>query len=155
MSANRAASDDWVYRAIIENSPVAVIYADEKGIVRIWNKGAEEIFGWTEQEMLGQSMDPIIPEKYRARHWKGYARTMKSGETHYGRERLAVPAITKDGDTISIEFNIVLLKSRDGNVAGIAALLSDVTVRRQEYIAMRKRIAALEAQTQTREEQKK
>jgi PAS domain S-box-containing protein len=138
---------DWVFRAIIENTHVAVIVADEAGIIRVWNVGAQEIFGWTRQEALGNSMDLIIPEKYRARHWEGYFRTMRTGVTRYERERLAVPALTKNGTRISIEFNIALLKTPQATIAGIAALLTDVTARRQEDIALRKRLAALEATT--------
>jgi PAS domain S-box-containing protein len=134
-----------IFRQIIENTHVAVICADEAGIIRMWNVGAEEIFGWTKQEALGISMDLIIPEKYRARHWEGYFRTMKTGVTRYERERLAVPALTRNGTIISIEFNIVLLKTPHGRIAGIAGLLTDVTARRQEDLALRRRLAALEA----------
>jgi PAS domain S-box-containing protein len=136
---------EWVFRAIIENSHVAVIFADVAGIIRLWNAGAEEIFGWTKQEALGHSMDLMIPEKYRARHWQGYFRTMKTGVTRYERQRLAVPALTKTGTTISVEFNIVLLKTSTNKIAGIAALLTDVTDRRQEDLALRRRLADLEA----------
>lgn len=147
-SDEMAVNSEWIFRAIIENSHVAVIYADEAGIIRMWNEGAVEIFGWTKQEAVGRSMDLMIPEKYRARHWEGYFRTMKTGVTRYERERLAVPSLTKSGNIISIEFNIVLLKTPDGTVAGIAAILNDVTARRQEDLALRKRLAALEAQAQ-------
>jgi PAS domain S-box-containing protein len=138
-------NDDWLYRNMIEKSPVAIIYADAAGIIHVWNRGAEEIFGWTAEEVLGQPMDLIIPEKYRTRHWEGYHRTMESGITKYGHTPLAVPAMTKSGNLISIEFNVHLLKGPSGKAIGIAAFLRDVTARRQEDIAMRRRLALLEA----------
>jgi len=134
----------WVYQNIVQDSPVAIIYADDAGVVRLWNRGAEEIFGWRQDEALGQSMDFIIPEKYRSRHWEGYFQTMKTGVTKYGRTLLAVPAMTKDGTKISIEFNVLLLRSP---AVGIAAFLMDVTARRQKDIELRKRLARLEPKT--------
>ncbi len=141
-------TDDWLYQHIVEDSRVAVIYGDAAGIMRLWNKGAEEIFGWTAEEALGQSMDLIIPEKHRAAHWEGYYRVMKTGVTKYGRNVLAVPALTKGGRRASIEFNVVLLKAPSGEVVGIAAILQDVTARWERDKALRQRLAAAEATAQ-------
>ena len=147
MADETASIGDGIYKTIVEDSPVAVIYADEGGVVRLWNRGAEEIFGWKQEEALGRSMDFIIPERYRARHWAGYSRTMQTGTTKYGRTLLAVPELTKSGGTISIEFNVLLLKSASGATVGIAAFLMDVTARRQKDMELRKRIATLEAKS--------
>jgi PAS domain S-box-containing protein len=141
-------TNDWLYQHIVEDSRVAVIYGDAAGIVRLWNKGAEEIFGWTAEEALGRSMDLIIPEKHRASHWEGYYRVMKTGVTKYGRNVLAVPALTKGGHRVSIEFNVVLLKAPSGEVVGIAAILQDVTARWERDKALRQRLAAAEAKAQ-------
>jgi PAS domain S-box-containing protein len=138
-------TDDWLYRHIVEDSRVAVIYGDAAGIMRLWNKGAEEIFGWTAEEALGRSMDLVIPDKHRATHWEGYRRVMKTGVSKYGNTVLAVPAMTKDGRRVSIEFSVVLLKSPDGGVVGIAAILRDVTQRWERDKALRQRLAVAEA----------
>jgi PAS domain S-box-containing protein len=142
-------TDDWLYRQIIDNSSIAVIYGDTSGVVRLWNKGAEEIFGWTAEEVVGQSMDLIIPQKHRAKHWEGYDQVMKTGVSKYGRNVLAVPALTKNGRRISIEFNVVLLKAPSGEVIGIAALLQDVTQRWERDKALRQRLAAAETQSKS------
>lgn len=141
-------TDDWLYQHIVEDSRVAVIYGDAAGIMRLWNRGAEDIFGWTAEEALGQSMNLIIPEKHRASHWEGYYRVMKTGVTKYGRNVLAVPALTKGGRRVSIEFNVVLLKAPSGEVVGIAAILQDVTARWERDKALRQRLAAAEAKVQ-------
>lgn len=88
--------------------PDALVVSDRDGIIRVWNHGAERIFGFSEQEALGQSLDIITPERLRKRHWQGYETTMKTGKTKYGAgELLAVPAIRKDGAQISVQFSIM------------------------------------------------
>ena len=135
----------WLHRSIVEESPIAILYADRDGAIRLWNAGAEAMFGYTAEEALGQSLDLIVPEKQRARHWEGWARVMETGVTKYGRDPLAVPATKKDGSRISIEFHIVLLRSPGGALSGAAALIQDVTARWQQQKELRARIAALEA----------
>jgi len=103
------------------------------------------MFGWTAGEAIGKSMDMIIPEKHRARHWDGYDRVMETGVTKYGQSVLAVPALTKDARKISVEFNVVLLKDAEGRVLGIAATMQDVTARWERDKALRARLAELEA----------
>jgi PAS domain S-box-containing protein len=135
----------WLCEKIVEQSPIAIIVGDREGIMRLWNAGAETIFGWSAAEAIGKSMDMIIPEKHRQRHWEGYDKVMASGVTKYGRNLLAVPAMAKDGRRISIEFNVVLLKDADGRVLGIAAILQDVTARWERDKALRARLADAEA----------
>ncbi len=129
---------------IVEGSQLGFIVADDHGIIRLWNPGAVTMFGYTAEEALGQSLDIIIPERHRPRHNEGYERVMKTGETRYGRETLAVPALKQDGTRISIEFTITLLRSADGKVLGAAAIVQDVTARWERDKALRARLAALQ-----------
>ncbi len=131
--------------SIVEQVSLAIIFGDRAGIVRLWNAGAEAIFGWSADEALGKSMDMIIPDKHRARHWEGYFHVMETGLTKYGQNVLAVPALTKDGRRISVEFNIALLKAADGQILGAAASIQDVTARWERDKALRVRLAELEA----------
>ena len=140
---------DHLCRQIIEHTPLAVIFGDREGIIRLWNSGAETMFGFTAAEAIGQSMDIIVPEKHRPKHWEGYDRVMQSGVTKYGREVLAVPALTKSGGRISIEFNIALLRDDAGQVIGAAATISDVTARWEREKALRARMAELEAKVKS------
>jgi len=132
---------------IVEDAQAGIIFADEGGTIRLWNSGAEAMFGYTAAEAIGQSMEMIIPEKHRARHDEGYARVMQTGITKYGRDALAVPALRKDGSRISIEFTIVLVRSAEGGVIGAAAIVQDVTARWERDKALRARLAALENKT--------
>jgi PAS domain S-box-containing protein len=114
--------------------------------VRLWNAGAERIFGFRADEIVGKSMDLIIPENLRERHWEGYNQAMETGRTQYSRNLLAVPAIRKDGTRISIEFTIALIRDGNGNLLGPAAILRDVTARWNQDKELRKRLATLETQ---------
>ncbi len=136
---------EWLYRRIVEESSIAILYADREGRIRLWNSGAEAMFGHRADEVLGKSMDLIIPEKQRERHWEGWNKVMETGVTRYGRDVLAVPALKKDGSRISIEFNILLLRGPGGEVLGAAATIQDVTERWRQQKELRSRLAALEA----------
>ena len=132
-------------RAIVEGASDAIIYADAAGVIQLWNGGATTMFGYTATEAVGQTLDLIIPERLRGRHWDGYRRVMETGESHYGPgELLAVPGERKDGSRISLEFSIAMLRDGSGQIAGIAAILRDVSARRQQEKELRERIAALE-----------
>ena len=130
---------------ILSLAPDAILFADREGIIRLWNQGAERIFGCPAEEAIGQSLDLIIPEKLRVRHWDGYHKTMATGETRYGTDMLAVPAMHHDGSRISTEFTIMLLRDESGQPLGVAAILRDVTAQRQKEKEMQDRIAELEA----------
>ena len=130
--------------AILNTPSDAILLADRNGVIRFWNPGAVRIFGFAREEAIGQSLDLIIPERLRARHWEGYEHVMTMGSTRYGSgSLLSVPALTKDGRQISIEFTIVVLHDAEGRVEGMAAILRDVTERFQELRDLRKKLAAL------------
>lgn len=143
---SEAADQEWLYRRIVDESQIGILYADREGLIRLWNAGAEAMFGYRADEVLGKSMDLIIPERQRPRHWEGWARVMETGVTRYGRDVLAVPAMRKDGSRISIEFNILLLRASTGEILGAAATIQDVTERWHQQKEMKSRLAALEAQ---------
>ncbi len=123
----------------------AVVVSDVDGAITLWNKAAERLFGYTQAEALGQSLDLMIPEHLRERHWQGYRKTMETGITRYGSDVLQVPAIDKTGRIFSIAFTVALLYSADKKVSGIAAVIRDDTRRFEKDRAQRKRISELEA----------
>jgi len=129
---------------VVAGASDAILFADREGIVRLWNRGAEEMFGWSAAEAVGKSMDLIIPERLRARHWEGWRRVMETGVTRYGKDVLAVPAARKDGTTISIEFTIQLIRDDAGRILGPAAIVRDVTARFQREKELRLRLKELE-----------
>ena len=140
-------SVEWLSRRIVESTGDAVLYAGRDGRIRYWNGGAEAIFGWTAAEAVGQSMDLIIPDRLRARHWAGWEKSMATGATRYsGQDLLAVPAQRKDGKSLSIEFTIQLIRDDAGELVGAGAVVRDVTVRWNQDRDLRRRLKELEAQ---------
>jgi PAS domain S-box-containing protein len=139
-----AYTQEWLSRQIVEKAADAIIFADREGIIRLWNSGAEAIFGYSAGEAMGQRLDLIVPEKLRKRHWEGYRKVMATGKTKYGKGTLAVPAITKSDNRISIEFTIVLVTSDSGEPQGTAAVIRDVTEKWQKQKELKKRLKELE-----------
>jgi PAS domain S-box-containing protein len=126
--------------ALLHSMSDAIVASDSDGRISFWNPGAERIFGFSRAEAIGQSLDLIIPERLRARHWTGYSEVMRTGESRYGHgDLLSVPALRKDGARLSIEFTIVPLKDDAGAITGMAAILRDVTARFEELRALRQR----------------
>jgi len=123
----------------------AIVACDANGAITLWNAAAERLFGYTQDEALGKSLDLIIPERLRKRHWEGYDKTMETGITRYGHDVLRVPAIDKQGRSLSIAFTVGMLFSPDKKVTAIVAIVRDETTRFNEDRALRKRLAELEA----------
>jgi PAS domain S-box-containing protein len=133
------------YEQLVATAGDAIVVADPEGRIILWNAAAERIFGYSAAEAQGQSLDLIIPERLRKRHWEGYEKTMATGHTRYGAEILRVPAIRKDGGSLSIAFSVSLLRSADGKVAAIASIIRDDTARWEEERALKMRLAELQA----------
>lgn len=132
--------------AILSGVADAIITTDRDGIIRLWNPGAERIFGHTAGEALGQSLDLIIPERLRARHWEGFRKTIETGRSRYGEgDLLSVPSMRKDGTPISVEFTIVPFQDEGGRLQGMVAVLRDVTARFREMKELRRKAAAAAA----------
>ena len=137
---------EWLARQIVDQAPDAIVFADRDGVIWLWNAGAEAMFGYGVDEAVGQTLDLIIPERLRSRHWTGFHKTIATGVTRYARQVLAVPAIRKDGTSMSVEFTVALLHE-SGALVGITAIIRDVTARWEEERALKKRLAALEAKS--------
>jgi PAS domain S-box-containing protein len=133
------------FKQLVEGAGDAIMVCDAKGAITLWNRAAERIFGFTEAEALGQSLDMIIPQRQRQRHWDGYQKTMETGVTKYGADLLRVPALHKDGHTLSIAFTVSMLFSESREVTGIVAIVRDETVRFAEERKLRARLQEAEA----------
>jgi PAS domain S-box-containing protein len=128
--------------ALLHSASDAIIATDRDGRITFWNPGAERIFGFTAGEAVGQSLDLIIPENLRTRHWSGFRHTMATGTSRYGHgDMLSVPGLTRDGRRISVEFTIVLLRNELQEVTGTVAVMRDVTNRFEEMRELKRRLA--------------
>jgi PAS domain S-box-containing protein len=137
------------YQQLVEGIGDAVVVCDAGGAITVWNDAAVRMFGFTREDALGQSLDLIIPERQRQRHWDGYNKSMSTGETRYGNDVLRVPALHKEGRTLSIAFTVAMLFDDARKVTAIVAVIRDETVRWAEERQLRIRVAQLEAAAAT------
>lgn len=121
---------------------IIVVDADEK--IVLWNPAATRIFGFSEKEALGNTLDLIIPERHRQRHNEGCRKTMDTGITRYGTSLLKVPALHQSGSMLSITFTVGMLFDEHQKVNGIVAVIRDETERFAEERALKKRISDFE-----------
>ncbi|WP_395055347.1 PAS domain-containing protein [Polaromonas sp.] len=133
-------------KQLVEAVGDAIVASDAGGAIVLWNPAAERMFGFTESEALGQSLDIIIPQRQQQRHWDGYHQTMATGKTRYGNDVLRVPAVHKDGHGLSIAFTVALLHTADAKVSAIVAVIRDETSRFTEERNLKKRLTELEIQ---------
>jgi PAS domain S-box-containing protein len=133
-------------KQLVEVLGDAIVIADASGAITLWNPAAERIFGFTESDALGKSLDIITPQRLQHRHWEGYHKTMASGVTRYGNDVLRVPAVHKDGHSLSIAFTVALLHDADKTVSAIVAVIRDETSRFEEERNLKKRVTELEIQ---------
>ena len=124
------------FEAIVEQSPVSIILADREGVIRVWNRASEALFGYSAAEVLGKSLDVIIPERLREAHWGGFDKSLASGETKYAGRVMTTRAAHKDGRKLYVEFSFGMLKDADGRVIGALAAARDGTER---FLAERNR----------------
>lgn len=123
----------------------AVVVSDAGGSITVWNAAAERIFGFSQAEALGRSLDLITPERHRQRHWDGYHKSMATGTTKYGVDLLRVPALHKDGRQLSIAFTVGMLFDADHKTTGVVAVIRDETDRWNREREMKRRLSELEA----------
>lgn len=103
----------------------AVIYADREGIIRAWNRGAEALFGYPAEAVLGQSLDLIIPDHLRAAHWRGYAAAMAAGATRHGRRAIITRAVSAAGEALYVDMSFAVVLDRRGEASGSVAVARD------------------------------
>lgn len=139
------------FQALVMSVGDGVMAADAQGLITLWNPACTRMFGFTEAEALGKSLDLIIPQRQQKPHWDGYHKTMSTGKTKYGNDVLRVPAVHKDGHTLSIAFTVSMLYKTDGSVSAIIAVIRDVSAKFAEERELRKRIMELEAQLALRD----
>jgi PAS domain S-box-containing protein len=136
-----------LFKAIVEQAPDGIIYADRDGAIRVWNRGAEVIFGHSAAEAIGKSLDIIIPERLQRAHWDGFRAAVDSGQTKYSNRVLTTRSVHKDGSKLYVDLSFGLVKDDTGAVAGVLAIARDGTARYVSDAALKARLVELEQQT--------
>jgi PAS domain S-box-containing protein len=140
-----------VYRRIVEQTTDAIIFADREGLIRIWNQGAETVFGYPAKDILGESLDVIIPEELRTRHGEGYNRALSEGKTRFGNRVMATRALHKDGSRLYVELSFAVIVDDSGHAEGAMAIGRNVTERYLADKLLRKHVAELETKVKPSE----
>lgn len=128
--------------AVLTTASDAIIATDRSGMITFWNPGASRIFGFSANDAMGRSLDLIIPENLKARHWAGFNAVMATGRSQYDQgSLLAVPALTKSGERISVEFTIIMLRDEQQQLSGTVAILRNVTQQFETIRKLRRQLA--------------
>lgn len=135
-------------KAIVDQAPDAIIFADTSGLIRVWNSGAERIFGHAAADVIGGPLDIIIPERMLAAHNKGFDHAVSTGEMKYVNKVLTTRSMHKDGSQIYIDMSFGVVHDPDGKILGALAVARDITERFASEKAQRVRIAELEKAVQ-------
>ena len=134
-----------LYRALIEDLADAMIFTDRDGLIRVWNSGAEAVFGHRADEIIGTSLDVLIPDRLRSAHWAGFDTAMETGQLKHVRQSMTTRSVHKDGSDLYIDMSFALVRDDTGLVLGAVAVARDVTDRFKAERDARKRLAELEA----------
>jgi len=132
LSPDRSGAQSSLFHAIVEQAPVALIFADCEGVIRVWNHAAEAVFGRPAEEAVGESLDLIIPERFRAAHWSGFQRAIADGHTKYKGRAMRTRSVHSNGSKLYVDLSFELVTSETGQVMGALALVRDCTA---EYLA--------------------
>ena len=123
-----------IARMIFDQAPDAIIFAGTDGKVKEWNAGAEQVFGHRREEALGQSLDLIIPERFRETHWKAFDLALANRKTRLNGKALPTRSMRKDGATIYVELSFGVVLATDGTAIGAMAIARDIT---EKFLAER------------------
>lgn len=135
-----------LFKAIVEQTPDAIIFADRDGVIRVWNRGAAAVFGFSAAEAVGSSIDIIIPERFRRAHWEGFRNAIESGHTRHGDYVRTTRSTHQDGRKLYVDLSFGLVTSGAGSVVGSVAVGRDCTARYLAQSAGRPRLTDLERQ---------
>lgn len=130
---------------ILRCMPEALIFCDLEGIIRVWNGGAEKVFGWSAAEAVGQSLDLIIPERMRKAHWDGFNQALERGGVKPGRTSMITRSLHKSVEFIYVDMSFEMVRDESGKMLGSMAVAREATKRFNDEKALRKQLADLTA----------
>jgi PAS domain S-box-containing protein len=119
--------DAGLLRSVLEGLSDALVLADTAGVIRFWNAAAERIFGYPRAQALGQSLNLLIPERFRPAHDAGFARAVETGALRSGTRVLRTRSNHRDGRRLYVDFTFAVLKDAAGHVFAVQALARDAT----------------------------
>jgi PAS domain S-box-containing protein len=146
----QTAVDGDLPEVLVAEAPDAMIFADRDGVIRVWNRRAEALFGYAGAEVIGGSLDVIIPERLRSAHWRGFRAAITTGIAKYVGRVLTTRAAHKSGSKLYVDLSFALIRDQAGSVIGSLAIARDCTNRYLSDKALRARVSELEEQLHPR-----
>src|SRR5690349_8588805 len=101
----QAGTDPTLFERLVQRAPDAMIFADREGTIRVWNSSAELVFGYPAAEVVGGSLDVIIPERLRNAHWRGFRTAIETGRAKYVGRVLTTRAVHKNGSRLYVDLS--------------------------------------------------
>jgi PAS domain S-box-containing protein len=138
-------------QALVAQLADALIFADRAGVIQVWNAGAEAVFGYSADEILGRRLDLLIPEPLRSAHWAAFDTAVDEGQMKHGRDSMTTRSLHKDGRHLYVDLSFALVKDEAGQALGSVAVARDITARVQAEKETRKRLTQLEAEAKNLE----
>src|SRR5207253_10320007 len=131
------------FRSVVQSASDAIILADDGAKVMFWNKSAEVMFGYREDEITGESLEVLMPERYRERHRAGFERFRITGRSQLVGKTVEFEGMRKDGTVFPIELSLASWTSGDGNY--FTGVIRDITERKRSEELRRAKESAEEA----------
>jgi PAS domain S-box-containing protein len=122
------------FRGVTEAAQDAIVSAGSDGLLRSWNRGAEQMFGWHADEVIGQPLTVIIPDRFKAMHEEGIARVRATGHSKLAGQVVELAAIRKDGSELPVELSIGMWEASDG--VQFSGVIRDITERKRAEEAL-------------------
>jgi PAS domain S-box-containing protein len=139
-----------LFEILVAAAPDAMIFADRDGVIRVWNSSAEAVFGFPGAEVIGGSLDVIIPERLRSAHWQGFHTAITTGNAKYVGRVLTTRALYKNGSKLYVDLSFALIRDQAGSVIGSLAIARDCSKRYLTDKALRARVSELERELQAK-----
>jgi PAS domain S-box-containing protein len=131
------------FRSVAENASDAIIYIDSRGEIIFWNKAAEHIFGFSREEVVGQLVTMIMPERYRDQHQKGIKMSIETGSLKNNVKAVELKGLKKGGREFPIELSISSWKIR--NDLFYTAIIRDISSRKHTEEVIQQQVGRLNA----------
>jgi PAS domain S-box-containing protein len=122
-------------RSIVQSTDNAIIVMDTEGRAAFWNKGAEKCFGYTAEEMVGQPVTCIVPERFRDAHQRGVQRVAAAGRLTMHASMFELIGLRKDGTEFPVEFSVAAWTAQ--SKLFVTAIIHDISQRKSAEAALR------------------
>src|SRR6266545_4023582 len=122
------------FRGVTDAAMDAIVSADSEGRLRSWNRGAERMFGWRADEVVGRPLTVIVPERLRAAHTEGIARVRRTGRSKLAGSVVELVALRRDGSEFPVELSIGTWEAGDG--LSFSGVIRDITERKRAEEAL-------------------